>query len=243
MFTSPIIFYSFFAIITSAIASLILFFRIQRNHILTTKSFFWHYAFGFIALSLTNLPIFFINLGVKLSYNSLIFFYCLCFFAVLFSYALFYRGTVLLSSKDKLLTTLFPLISLSLFAAMVVISFFVLKAKLVIMYTAVVWGFLLPLDGFLGVLFLYFFFKGAHFDSLKKQFHTIFLSLGWFLLLFVDILLWWQSVNFPYPEFWILKIASVTWWFLLRAAAYILILVGSLFYARRLQHPKIEEKT
>lgn len=238
----PILFYSLSTIIVSAVASLILFLRIKKNQLLTRRLFFWHYAFGFAILSLVNFPIFFINLGFQISYNFLVILYCISFFAVLFSYLLFYRGTISLFTKDKFLTLVFPIIFLPVFAVVSTISFFLLKIDHLTMYTAVVWGFLLPINGFLGSLFLYFFLQGAPYDSIKRrQFYSLILSLGWFLLLFVDILLWFEVAGYPHMA-WILKIASVKGWFLLRSLSYLLILIGSLIYSKHLQPAATTEK-
>jgi len=233
--------YPFSVMIIAAVASLAFLCRIERNRILPTKFFFWHYTIGFAILSLVNLPIFLINYGVQISYNYLVILYCISFFAVLFSYLLFYRGTILLITKNRFFTTVFPLIFLPAFAAVAIIFFFLFKVEIFSIYTAVVWGFLIPLNGFLSSLFLYFFFRGAPFDTIKRRPCAIILSLGWFLLTFVDILLWLNVAVYP-REFWVLKIASAKEWYFLRGFSYLLILIGSLLYSRYLGQPKTLEK-
>lgn len=236
----PIIFYSLSVIIVSAVASLVLFLRIQKNQLITAKPLFWYYAFGFAILSLVNLPIFFINLGVQISYNLLVILYGISFFAVLFSYLLFYKGTISLFTQDRFINTVFPIIFLPLFAALSVISLFIFKIEISIMYTALVWGFLLPAAGYLGALFLYFFIKGAPFDSIKRKPYALFLSFSWFSILFTDIFLWVNVI--PFHEFFILQIATAKGYFVLRAIAYLLILICSLSYAKSLAHSGTIEK-
>lgn len=233
----PIALYSFSTLIISVFAGLFLFVRVRKDYNLISKSFFRHYILAFLALSLTNLPIILINLGFQISYNALLFLYGVSFFAVFFSYMLFYRGTLLLFTKDSFFTTAFPLIFSPAFLIISSTFLFAYKIETFLIYTIWTWGFLLPLSGFLGSLFLYFFLKGAPYDSIKKRhFSTIFFSLGWFLLLIVDLLLWITSINYSH-EFWILKIASTKEWFLIRDLAYLIILSGAMFYIKYLNRP------
>ena len=239
------IFYSLFLIITPAAASFILFLRIKKNRILVSKSFFWHYAFGFFIFTLVHIPIFFINLGVTISYRTLITLNFVSFLAMFFSYLLFYRGSLLLFTKERFLTTVFPLIVLPIIATLAVISLLVLKIESLIRYTAVVWGFLLPNNTYLGSIFLYFFVKGAPFDSAKRQSGILVLGLAWFLVLATDIHLWIHAVTYD-PQFWIIKIASLKGDLVFRSFAYLLILIGCLLYSRglnkRLKDSKTEKK-
>ncbi len=138
----PRVFYSLIVMIIPAIASLVLFYRIKKDQILIAQSFFWNYAFGFAILSLVNLPIFFINLGVQISYNTLLTLYAIGFFAVLLAYLLFYRGTVSLFSKNAFFKTVIPLIAFPFFAVVTLGSMFILKVETSILYTVGVWGFL-----------------------------------------------------------------------------------------------------
>jgi len=243
MLTIPHIFYSIFIIIVSLVASLLLFLRIKKNHLLTTRPFFLHYALGFLISSLIHVPIFLIHLRIiTISYNLLISLYAVSFLAILFSYLLFYRGTILLFTKDKFVTTIFPLIFLPLFATLTVALLFIFKVETILIMTAVVWGFLLPLSGYLGSLFFYSFIKGTPFNTMKRKFHALLLSFAWFLILILDIVIWLKTATYVH-DFWVLKIAAAKGWFLARAIAYLLILVGVLLYAKYLQHPRTDEKT
>lgn len=234
--------YSLFLIIVSAIASLALFFRLAKNELLVVKEFLWHYAFGFAVLSLVNIPIFLINLGIQVDQTSLVILYTISFFALFFSYVLFYRGSVSLFTKEKFLTDIFPVIVFPVFALISVIAFFVFQIAHFIMYTAVVWGFLLPISGFLASLFFYFFLRGAPLDNTRGRLYSILLSFGWFFVLVVDFSLWLQVAPYPHA-FWIVKLSGFTGWLLLRATAYIIIFIGALLYSRgirRLKVPKTE---
>lgn len=234
----PTIFYSLLAIITSAVISLALFFRLRKDHLLATRFFFWHYSLGFIIFSLALVVPFFINLRIiGISYPILMGLYIISLVAILVSYALFYRGTVLLFTKDKFITTIFPLIFIPILAGLTVISLFIVKIEIFIVLTAIVWGFLFPINIFLGSAFLYLFIKGAFFDTGRRQPHTLLLSFAWFLIFALDILLWFILAAYPH-EFWQMKLASLKGWFVAKAIAHWLILIGFVLYNRYLQYFK-----
>jgi len=232
---SPI-FYSLFVIIISFIASSVLFLRIKKNQILHTRFFFWHYALGFLIVGLIYIPIFFINLRLfTITYNFLLTLYSIGFLALLFSYSLFYRGTVLLYTKDRFITTIFPIVFLPLFAALTMLAMFFQKVSTPMLFTGIVWGFLLPITGYLAAIFFYFFIKGAPADGMKKRPYTLILSFAWFIILLSIIFSWFEVANYD-PNFWILKIATLNKYFLIQAVAYLLILIGSLSYGKYLVH-------
>jgi len=220
--------------VIAVISSLILFLRIKGDSIIFPKVFFWNYALAFAILSVVNLPIFFINLGVEIHYNALVFLYLISFLGVLVSYLLFYRSTLFLITKDNFFINIFPFIFITIFTLFSLFALFASKIEIFLIYTAGVWGFLLPFNAFLGSIFIYFFLKGIPNDSIKKySFSSFLLSIGWFILLFTDISLWLISASYP-NEFWILKIASAKGWFLLRSASYLIILIGVLLYSKQL---------
>ena len=237
----PIVFYSLLVIIVPVIASFILFFRIKKNNILVARDFFWHHAFGFGILSLIAIPIFFINLGVHISYNALIILYAISFVALFLSYLLFYRGTVLLFTRDRFLTTMFPIILLPIISAFCLTALFYLKLSTILIYTAIAWGFLFVNNNMLATIFLYSFATGSPIKMMKRKFPALLLSLGWFLMLALDVFIWLSAALY-HPELWILKISSLKGWFLLRAITYLIILIGVLLCSRYLQRPKVEEK-
>ena len=239
----PIIIFPTIVILISAIGSVLLFSRIKKDNLLSPVRFFFkNYAFGFAIFSLITLPIFFINLRLfTISNNFLLILYAVSFFALLFTYLLFYRGAALLFTKDKFLTTIFPLIFLPLFAIVTVVSLFIYKIDIFIIYTAVIWGFIIPLTSYLGSLFLYFFIKGSPFDTMKRRSHALILSLGWFLVLMLEIFLWFDVATYP-QEFWILKVSSSKGYLLGRALANLMILVGALLYGRALERSKMNEE-
>lgn len=235
----PPVFYPSLTMIVSAFASLILFLRIKKDHILISRVFFWNYASAFAILSLVNLPIFCINLGIKISYNFLLTLYTISFFAVLFAYLLFYRGTLALFIQEKFFTTIFPFTVFPAFAALTIFSLLVAKIETFVVYTVGVWGFLIPIDAFLATLCFYFFVRGVPVNGTKRRFSILLLSIGWFLFLILEIFLWYKVATSITTEFWILKIAYRQGWFLLRAIANLLLLVGALLYGRRLEHLEV----
>jgi len=50
-------------------------------------------------------------------------------------------------------------------------------------------------------------------------------------MLGLDAILWLNAVLY-HPDLWILKTASMGWWFIARAVVYIMILIGTLLCAR-----------
>jgi len=232
MLTLPPISYSVIIVITSFVAVFILFLRIQKNHILNTRFFFWHYMVGFVLFGLAHLPVLLINLRIEISYNILLFLYIFGFFTIFIAHQLFLRGTNSLFIKDRIFTTIFPIVVFPLFAALTLFLFFVSQIGPILIYTVLMWGFLIPINLYLTFIFLYFFIKGAPFYPVKRQLYALFLSLGWLVTLITYIILWVRSVAYS-PEFWVLEVASSKGWLLIRAIAYFLIFVGAMFFSDR----------
>ena len=234
----PNFIYSLSAIIVSAIASIVLFLRIKKNGLLSTRFFFWHYALGFAIVGLTFLPIFFINLGVfTITYDLLLTLYAIRFLTLLSSYLLFYRGTMLLYTKDRLITTIIPVFIVPIYAILTASLLFFQKIPILLLFTAFSWGFLIPFSSYLAALFLYFFIKGAPFDGMKKQPYTLILSFAWFIILLSIVFTWSEVANYD-PTFWMLKVASLNRYYLAQAIAHLLILIGSLGYGKHLVDSK-----
>jgi len=234
-------FYSILPAISAAICSVILFFRIKKNNILAAKDFFWHYAIAFGIISFTSIPIFIINLGVKISYDNLNIIYAFIALIVFISYLLFFRGTVLFFIKDRFFPTILPLLVLPTALIFSLVSLFFLKFSTIIIYTAIAWGFLFVNDNLLGSIFIFSFAMGTPIRNIKRKFSAFLLSLGWFSFLGLDIALWFSAASY-HPDFWILRVSSLKAWFLLRTVSYLVILIGLLLSAKHLQTPQLEEK-
>ena len=238
----PPIFYSVVIIITSFVAAFILSLRIRKNHILNTRFFFWHYMVGFVLLGLAHLPILLINLRIEISYNILFFLYIFSFFTIFIAHQLFLRGTNSLFIKDRIFTTIFPIVVFPPFAALTLFLLFISQIGPILIYTVLMWGFLIPINLYLTFIFLYFFIKGAPFYPVKRQFYALFLTLGWLVALITYIILWVRSAAYS-PEFWALEVASSKEWLLIRTVAYFLIFVGTMFFSDRYyKTPKSIEK-
>lgn len=208
----------------------------------TAKSFFIHYTIGFFILAFTPITSFLINLGINISYNLYLGLFVIAFFATVFSLLLFYRGTILLLTKNKFQTTIFPIIFLLFFIVIILTALFVIKIELFTIITIIFWGFLLPLRSFLGFIFLYFFIKGIPFDTARGGFHTLLLSFAWFASFALDIFLWF-SLATSSQEFWALRLASFNGWYIAKTSVYFLTLVAFLFYSRHLQHLSMSKKS
>jgi hypothetical protein len=234
-------FYSILPAISAVICSIILFLRIKRNKILGAQDLFWHYAFAFGIIALTSIPIFLINLGVEVSYNNLYIIYAFIVLMVFISYLLFFRGTVLLFTKERFFPAILPLLILPAVAAFSLISLSFLNFSSIIIYTAFAWGFLFVNSNLLGSIFIFSFATGSPIKNIKRKFCALLLSLGWFSVLGLDVILWINAASY-HPEFWILRIASLKEWFLVRAIVYLIILIGALSLGRCLQRNKIQEE-
>ena len=233
-------FYSILPAIAAAISSVILFLRIKKNNILAAKDFFWHYAFAFGIIAVSNIPIFLINLGTVISYNNLFIIYGSSAFMAFISYLLFFRGTALLFMKDRFFPTILPLLVLPAALVFSIVSLFFLKFSSIMIYTAVAWGFLFINDNILGSIFLYSFATGSPIRNMKGKFCALLLGLGWFAVLGSDVILWVKAALYN-PEFWIFKIVSMKWWFLARAIIYLVILIAVLLASKYLQSPNREK--
>lgn len=135
MFNLPNIFYTVLPAVTAALASAILFYRIKKNTILITKDFLWHYAFAFGIITVASIITCLINLGVEITYNTLLVLYGFTVFAVFLSYLLFFRGTVLLFTRDRFITTFLPIVLLPIALTLSLIALFYLKLSTIIIYT------------------------------------------------------------------------------------------------------------
>jgi len=228
-------------VVTPFIAGLILFFRVKKNSVLAIKPFYWNYALGFLIISLSHLSVFLINLGLQLDYDVLRAVNFISFWALLFGYLLFYRGTIFLLTKDRFITTIFPLITLPLIAGIAMVSLFILEVATITIYTAVAWGFIFPSITYLTSIFLYFFIQGAPFNTMKRRPSVLLLSIGWFIVLGSAIFTWFSSVTY-HPELWLLRAASLKGQFFLRVLGYLFILVGCLLYSKHLPQPKISKE-
>src|SRR3989344_9394488 len=134
----PTLFYPLFTMATAIAASLFLIRHAGKNHLPQVDMFYWHYAFGFMILAAVNIVSLAANIGVELSYQTLVVLYAITFCAVLISYGLFYRGTVSLFTDNKFATTIFGLFAMPAFALLLIISAWVFKLKLILLYTALV---------------------------------------------------------------------------------------------------------
>lgn len=237
----PDAFYSIFPAIAAIISSVIIFWRIKKNNILVGKDFFWHYALAFGIIAVAGIPIFLMNLGITLPYNNLLIVFICTAFMVFISYLLFFRGTTIIFTKDKFFPTILPLLVLPVAAAFSMVALFFMKFSSIIIYTAITWGFLFVNSNLLGSIFIYSFATGSPIRNIKGKFCALLLSLGWFSILGLDVVLWVNAALY-YPEFWILKIISMKWWFFARAIVYFIILIGVLLSSRHLQQPHMEEK-
>ncbi len=234
---------SLLAIIVPVCASLFLFARLKKNHIVSSRSFFWNYAFGFGIISISGIPVYLINLGVEVSYATLLLMYTLSFVAAFVAYLLFYRGTISLFTEERFVALAFPNIILPVISIFALGALFYLKLPTILIYTAAAWGFLFPNNMYISSLFLYSFAQGSPRGMLKRKFCTFVLAVGWFLMLGLDIVLWVSAVLYLRPDLWILKVASMQGWFIVRAIDYLIILWGVLLCARCLrQNKSLEEK-
>ena len=234
-------FYSILPGVVAVASSAILFLRIRKNNILGAKDFFWHYAFAFGVIAAASIMVFLINIGVGMRYNALFALCAFTFFIVFVSYLLFFRGTTLLFMKDRFFPTILPLLVLPIGLAFSIIALFFLRFSGIIIYTAVAWGFLFVNDNILASIFLYSFATGSPIRNIKGKLCSFILALGWFSVLGSDVFLWIQAALYS-PDFWILKIISMKWWFLARAVIYLVILIGVLLSGKYLQYPNDTEE-
>lgn len=235
------LFYSVFVIITSLAVGLALFFYLRKNQILTpVRFFFWHYAVGFLVWGLSQLIPLFVNLGIQISYPFLVGLSIISFLALMSAYLFFYRGAILLFTKNRFVTTVFPLIFGSLFASFFTVAVLVDKFESSAITTLAFWGFILPVNLFLGCVFLYSFIKGTPLDTMERKPYVLILSFAWFYVFVLNIILWFNLVTYP-REFYLLRFATSEGWLLARTIGHLLILVGFILYSRYLYRLSIAE--
>lgn len=229
-------FYSLFPIIIAVISSLILFNVVRKNAFPEKRAFFLNYAFGFLLTSFLDIPILIINLGIEIKYIFLLILYLLIFFFNFFSYFFFYRGSILFFTKNKFFNTIFPVVWSS-YAVIATTSLLIGGVTYGSVYTIVTWGFLLPINTYLSSMFFYYFKKGSLLDATKntkERLYMLIFGFGWFSLLPLDGIRW--GLLFSYPEeLWIIKLASLGSYFMIRSIAYLIILVGCFLYIKKLK--------
>jgi len=232
-------FYSFIAIIIAVVSSLILFNVVRKNDFPEKRGFFLNYAFGFLLTSLLYLPVFIINLGIEIKYNLLLILYFFIFFSNFFSYFFFYRGSVLFFTKNKFFNTVFPIVWSS-YAVVATTSLLIGGITYGSVYTISTWGFLLPINTYLSSMFFYYFKKGSLLDgakTMRERLYMLVFGFGWFSILALDGIRW--GLLFSYPEkLWIIKLASLGSYLIVRSFAYLIILAGCFFYMKNLKKIK-----
>ena len=234
-------YYSAFATITSFAVGITFLYHIWKNNILTpTRLFFQYYSIAFLFLSFSNFLSLWINSGAQINYPLFVALRIISFLVTVISYSLFVNGTTSLFLKERLIVILLSFFYGSILTAFFVYSLLMTEIESITITTVVLWGFIIPVNMFLGCAFLYLFIKGAPFDTVKKQPSTIILSFAWFYIFVLNIILWFSLVTYP-RDFYLLKLAASKEWFLARAIGHLLILIGFILYCRYLRHLKIPE--
>jgi hypothetical protein len=234
-------YYSAFAAITSFAVGITFFYYIWRNNILTpTRSFFWHYSIGFLFLGFSHSQSLWINSGAQIDYLLFVTLRIFSLLVTIIAYSLFISGTTSLFLKERLMLKLLFLFYGSTLAAFFIYSVLMTEIDSIIITTVVLWGFVLPVNIFLGCAFLYLFLKGIPFDTVKKQPSAIILSFAWFYVFILGVILWFSLVAYS-RDFYLLKLAASKEWFLARAIGHLLILIGFILYCRYLRRLKIPE--
>lgn len=232
MSVNPSVF-SIIAIFSAAFVGLGIFLYCKKCFTSSMAPFFKNYIIGFIVLGLGFFFHLLINLGLDMKYPFYLVVFLSSQFAIIMAHSLFIRGTVMLDTKDKFKTTIFPLIVLPAAAVLTILGLVFAGVSSFTMFTIIRWGFMIPIKVFLAAIFLYYFFAGSTFDTVKSKFHTIFLGLIWLVSLGMDVYLWFMLV--PAGDFWSLKLASFKGWYILRAAVYWFTLAAILVYAKYLK--------
>ncbi|MDD5552081.1 MAG: hypothetical protein PHI88_02925 [Candidatus Pacebacteria bacterium] len=237
------LFPSLFVTAVPAISSFILFFLVIKNSLSNKKAFFQHYLIGFAITSLVHFPIFIINLGIKINYDSLLVLYCFSSFFLLLSYLFFYRGSALYFTGGRFFNTVLPLVWV-LYSAFGIFSLMFVGFDYFTIYTIIMWGFIFPANILLSMLFIYHFIKGSFLDdskSIKERTYMLIFIFSWVSILVLDGVHWGILSGYP-VGFWIIKMASFKGYFIVRAALYLLILLGCLIYFRIIKKSNALEK-
>jgi|GEM_PF-5263948 len=238
---SSTLFTSSLTIVTSALISLGLLFRLRKDHSLVGRPFFWHWAVGFFFFGFAHLPTLAVNLvpilEKTLSYQTLVFYLTFAFFSALIANLLFYRGTALLVTGKPFWLNTLPLIIFLSLTVTIPSLFFIFNLPAPIVVSVFMFGLVVPVDLFLILTFAWFYFSAHCFEDRRRRFTPLVISVAWILILWRDVAIWWLLWNFP-ADFWILRLASLGQWYLIRAFSHVIILIGLIFLGRCLPYLK-----
>ena len=224
-------FYSIIAIISTFLVGFGIFISGRKHFSHAAGNFFKNYIIGFFILGLAFTLNLSINLGVKMAYPLYLAAFLISQFGLIFSHFLFYRGTIMLDSDDNFRVNIFPLLVLPVAVILTMLGSVIAQLSSFTMFTIIRWGFIIPIKSYLAAIFLYYFFKGSRFDTVKGEFHTLFLGFIWLVSLGMELYLWFTLAAYPQQEFWNFKMATMTGWYILRAVMYWLTLAAILLYS------------
>lgn len=224
--------YASLAIVSSVLVSLFLLWGALKDHRRADRPFFWHWALGFALLSVVHAPALTVHVVRNVSYAVFLSVYIATFFIILAAAFLWYRGTILFFTADKRWLTTYP----GLYAtgvALLVLGLLISGASVPIILTA--WMILvpLPLDLFIAAVFFWFFLSSACYEDKARRFAPLLISVSWLAFFILDAAIWNILFHFP-ADFWIIRLASVSKWYLARAVSHIMLLIGLFLFWRHL---------
>lgn len=229
---SPTLFYSSLVIVSSGLISLFLALISKKDSRLAERPFFRYWAIGFALFSLVHAPAAALNFVKNISYNVAITAYIIVFFAILGAAFLWYRGTMFFFTKSSRWLVTYPLVYSAAVAALVLgLLFFGFKVPIILTFWIILVP--LPLDLFISGVFLWFFISCYCYEDKKRRLAPLIISLSWLSFLVLDVIIWRILYQFP-ADFWIVRLASVSQWYLARAASHFLLLVGLFLFHRHL---------
>ena len=225
-------------ILTSGALSLFLFFFWQKNHLLKKKPFFWHWMWGVALYALIHAPVIIVNTVRNSNGAQTNLYFLIAFFAFLGSTILFYRGALFFLNPTRFWLNKFPVIWLVLIAVIILVLYLEFGAGVALLSTIAIFGGTAPLALFLGILFLMLYIKrGCFVDYKDRSIGPLLISLAWFSIFVLDIILWLLIWQFP-TELWYLHLAALQKWYLARAISITIILIGVTLFYRHLPHIK-----
>ena len=205
----------------------LLFMRSRQDPHAPHRSFLLQYAFGFFFFAFVGLPAVLINLHLSGSFNFIKLFYSISLGAILLTSLFFYRASVSVFTKSRIIRDLFPTAAVVGFLFIFLTLFLEEREQAPTLIGLFLASLALPRDLFFASAFLHFFIYGFHGPDTKLRVGSLLVTVGWIIIFVLDVAVWFLLFRYP-PEFWAIRLSSLGLWYFFRFLATVLLFVGFL---------------
>jgi len=240
-YNNPLLLFSSLCVIVVGLLSFIIFLTSSRDKHKLHRISLYQWSLGFFLFLWSKIPIILVGLGVTLIVSDFELFYVLAFVASIIAYLLFYRGTIMLFTVNKLWLNIVPLVFFIFFVAFILTRHFIFQYPFLdtVRYIFV---FYYTINLFLiaaGIKLL----RGKLSFELSKLSKIGVLSfiIGWTVFLLTNLYFWQSFTHYP-EELWFVTFIFHPYAYLGYTMAYLLILVGFILSFFHFKTPSVKPK-